>query len=132
MERSRQLPCERKEGVQQLNSERVALTPNCCVVLRKALDAVEDPELVDLIAFRTDDPGCWWYRNGELGLVLGEDRYLAAIEAGASLRLFDSPLAWLRGGCAGAVFLDDVEARWSAERCAEDAVALTDWWRAAL
>ncbi len=94
--------------------------------------AVEDPEIVDLIAFRTDDPGCWWYRNGELGLVLGEDRYLAAIEAGASLRLFDSPLAWLRGGCAGAVFLDDVEARWSAERCAEDAVALTDWWRAAL
>ena len=93
--------------------------------------AVEDPEIVDLIAFRTDDPGCWWYRNGEPDLILGEDHYLDAIEAGASLRPFDSPLAWLRGGCAGAVFLDDVEARWSSERCAEDVVATDTWWRAA-
>ncbi len=42
--------------------------------------AVDDPEILDLIALRTDDPGRWWYRLGEPGLILGEDRYLDAID----------------------------------------------------
>ena len=94
--------------------------------------AVENPLIVDLLALRLDQPSRWWSRVGEPGLVLGEAKYLGAVETGAPLKVFDSPVAWLKGGCDGAVFLDDVEARWSAERCAEDAVALTDWWRAAL
>ena len=47
--------------------------------------AVEDPEIVDLIALRTDDRGRWWYRLGEPGLVLGEDHYLDATETAAPL-----------------------------------------------
>ncbi len=93
--------------------------------------AVDDPEILDLIAIRTDDPGRWWYRMGEPGLILGEDLYLDAVDQGTALRVFESPVAWLRGGCDGCVFLDDAEARWTIERFAEDQVALQDWWRAA-
>ena len=92
---------------------------------------VDDPEIVDLIALRTDDPGRWWYRLGEPGLILGEDRYLGAIERDMLFKVFESPVAWLRGGCGGCVFLDDAEARWTNERLADDQVALQDWWRAA-
>ncbi len=93
--------------------------------------AVEDPEIIDLIAIRVDDPGRWWYRIGDPGLILGEDRYLDTIETGAPLKVFDSPLTWIEGGSDGAVFLDDCEAQWSAERFAEDEAALADWWRVA-
>ena len=92
---------------------------------------VENPVIPDIIAFRTDAPDKWWHRIGEQGLVLGEDQYLTSIETGAPLKVHDTPLAWLQGNCDGAVFLDDVEARWSAERYAEEEAALADWWRAA-
>ena len=90
--------------------------------------AVESPEIPDLIAFRTDAPDKWWYRVGEPGLVLGEDRYLAAVDGAMALKVYDSPLRWLQGGCDGTVFLDDVEARWTSERFAEDEAALQAWW----
>lgn len=93
--------------------------------------AVKCPEIVDLIAFRTDDLGRWWYRLGEPGLTLGENHYLNAIAEEAPLKVFDSPLAWLRGDCDGCVFLDDAEVRWTTERFAEDQAALKDWWKAA-
>ncbi len=83
---------------------------------------------MDLLALRLDQPETWWRRIGEPGLALGEDRYLEAIATGASLRVHDAPLAWLRGGCDGVVFLDDVEARWTSERFAEDEAALQRWW----
>ncbi len=92
--------------------------------------AIEDPEILDLITFRTDDPGRWWHRIGEPDLILGEDRYLDATQTGAPLKVFESPVAWLRGGCGGCVILDDAEARWTTERFAEDQVALEDGWRA--
>ena len=93
--------------------------------------AIEDPEILDLIAFRTDDPGRWWHCIGEPDLILGEDRYLDATQTGAPLKVFDSPIAWLQGNCEGACILDDCEARWSTERFAENAAALEAWWRAA-
>ena len=92
---------------------------------------VENPEILDLLALRLDQPETWWRRIGEPGLILGEDQYLTSIETGAPLKVHDSPLCWLQGGCDGTVFLDDCEARWSAERRAEDQRALGDWWRAA-
>ncbi len=93
---------------------------------------VENPEILDLIALRLDQPSTWWRRIGEVGLVLGEDHYLDAIETGVPVTVLDSPVAWLQGNCDGIVFLDDAEARWSAERFAEDEAALQAWWRAAL
>ena len=73
----------------------------------------------------------WWSRLGEAGLILGEDHYLAAVSEGEAVRVFDSPVVWLRGGCDGSVFLDDVEARWEMERQGEDAAASRQWWEAA-
>ena len=93
--------------------------------------SVENPVILDLIALRLDQPETWWRRIGEPDLVLGEDHYLDATETAAPLKVFDTPLTWLQGGSDGAVFLNDVEARWAAERFAEDEVALQDWWRAA-
>ncbi len=93
--------------------------------------AVESPVILDLLALRLDQPETWWRRVGEPYLVLGEDRYLEAIATSAPLTAFDSPLTWLQGGCDGVVFLDDVEARWTSERFAEDEAALREWWRTA-
>ena len=92
---------------------------------------VESPEILDLIAFRTDAPDKWWYRVGEPGLILGEDRYLDAIDRDMPLNVFESPVAWLLDDCNGSVILDDVETRWTNERLAGDQVVLQDWWRAA-
>ena len=89
------------------------------------------PDILDLLAVRVDTPDRWWSRLGEAGLILGEDRYLAAVSEGEAVRVFDSPVAWLRGGCTGSVFLDDVEARWEMERQGEDDAALRQWWEAA-
>ncbi len=88
---------------------------------------VENPEILDLIALRLDQPSTWWRRIAEVGLVLGEDHYLDAIETGVPVTVLDSPVAWLQGNCDGIVFLDDAEARWSAECFAEDEAALQAW-----
>ncbi len=90
--------------------------------------AVEDPEIVDLIALRTDDRGRWWYRLGEPGLVLGSDNLDLAHTEGWSISLHRAPLDWLRAGCRGACLLDHCEAQWAAERFAEDEAALQAWW----
>ncbi len=90
--------------------------------------AVETPEIRDLIAFRPDHPERWWHRVGEPGLILGEDRYLGAVDQSTPLNIYSSPLSWLQGGCAGVCFLDDAEGRWAVERFAEDEVALQWWW----
>ena len=64
-------------------------------------------------------------------MILGEDHYLAAVTEEARLMVLESPVAWIRGGCDGCVFLDDAEARWASERLAEDDEALRDWWQVA-
>ena len=89
------------------------------------------PDILDILAVRVDTPGCWWSRFGEPGLILGEDRYLAAVSEGEAVRVFDNPVAWLQGGCGGCVFLDDVQARWEMERQGENDAALRQWWEAA-
>ena len=73
--------------------------------------AVKNPRIVDLIAFRINDPGLWWYHNGDPGLILGEDYYLAAAIEEVPIKVFDSPLSWLRGNCNGACILDDPQRR---------------------
>ena len=63
---------------------------------------------------------------------VGEDAIdLDAIGTGAPIKVFESPVAWLRGKGGGTCFLDDCEARWSVERYAEDEIALRAWWEAA-
>lgn len=74
---------------------------------------VGDLWLNDLIAFRPDDPGRWWYRTGNGG-VLGEDNLLLALETGYPITLQPDPLAWLQADCRGAVHLDDLDMRYGA------------------
>ncbi len=93
--------------------------------------AVETPEILDLIAFRPDQPETWWRRIGEPGLVLGSDNLDAAHTEGWPISLHRTPLDWLRGDCRGACLLDHCEARWAAERFAEDEAAFRAWWRTA-
>lgn len=67
---------------------------------------VDDPLLVDLIAWRIEQPERWWYRRGELGLVLGAIEIERARHFGHSLHLYRTPLNWLRARGRGACVLD--------------------------
>ena len=69
------------------------------------LPVLEGGALVDLVAWRTSAPEDWRLRTGH-GLVLGRDAMLEAEVAGGSLRVFATPLEWLRAECKGAVVLD--------------------------
>ncbi len=91
---------------------------------------VENPVLIDMIAWRPDDPTRWWYRTGE-GAALGIDNLNLAHTEGWPISFATTPLDWLRGDCRGACLLGLCEARWTTERLAEDQAALQDWWRAA-
>ena len=91
---------------------------------------VEHPILLDLLAWHPENPDTWFYRIGATGLFLGEHYYLAAIRSAKPFRAFATPLAWLQGDCAGAVFLDDAERRWRGEVELDRVDALEIWqWR---
>ncbi len=91
---------------------------------------IESPVLIDMIAWRPDDPSRWWYRTGE-GDTLGIDNLDLAHAEGWPISLHRTPLDWLRAGCRGAVLLDRCEAGWTGRRDIEDEAALQDCWRAA-
>ena len=93
--------------------------------------AVETPEILDLIAFRPDQPETWWYCIGEPGLILGSDNLDLAHATGWPISFATTPLDWLQADCRGACLLDHCEARWAIERFAGDEAALRAWWRTA-
>jgi len=68
--------------------------------------------LVDLVAWRSGDPGETWLRTGH-GWAIGESDLLAFDRWHGDLMLHASPLDWLRAGATGAVILD-----WSAPEIA--------------
>ncbi len=92
---------------------------------------VENPVLIDMIAWRPDDPASWWYRQGEVDVDLGAGHLDLAHVEGWPISLHRTPLGWLRAGCRGAVLLDHCEARWAGSRHREDEAALRAWWGAA-
>lgn len=72
------------------------------------LPVFEDGELVDLVAFTSEQPMAWLLRVGvgwSLGLIDGLERHSWQDE----VRLWASPLDWLRADCDGLCILD-----WSA------------------
>ena len=91
---------------------------------------VENPVLIDMIAWRPDDPARWWYRQGEVDVdvVLGKAHLDLAHTEGWPISLHRTPLDWLRAGCRGAILLDHCEARWAGSRLREDEAALRAWW----
>ncbi len=68
--------------------------------------------LIDMIAWRPDDPTHWWFRQGGVDMVLGADNLDLAHTAGRPISLHQTPLDWLRAECRGACLLDYCEAAW--------------------
>ncbi len=89
---------------------------------------VENPVLIDMIAWRPDDPARWWYRQGEVDLVLGDAHLVDAHTEGWPISLHRTPLDWLRAGCRGTVLLDHCEACWAGSRLREAAAESRAWW----
>ncbi|MCA1653678.1 MAG: hypothetical protein ABR588_05965 [Sphingomicrobium sp.] len=82
--------------------------PSCDGAPHLILPVFEDGELVDLVAFTSEQPLAWLLRIGvgwSLGLLDGFERHSWEPE----VRLWASPLDWLRAGCDGLCVLD-----WSA------------------
>lgn len=64
-----------------------------------------EPE--DLIAWRSDSPGTVWRRTGASEVLDPWSLHLSTLEAiDAPLTVLETPLAWLKSGCSGAVVLD--------------------------
>jgi hypothetical protein len=74
------------------------------------IDAPEWPTsaLIDLIAFRPDNPTCWWSRTGA-SVLLNGDAVAKADFFDRPLVIHPDPLAWMVSGGEGVVVLD-----WSA------------------
>lgn len=89
---------------------------------------VDDVEIIDLIAWRFEDPARWWYRLGDRPLELNGLAAEMAILDGEALVLHTSPLAWLQAGGQGSCCLDLIEQmherRRTAERCREVAARM--------
>ena len=68
--------------------------------------------LIDMLAWRPDDPTRWWCRLGDVGVVLGADNLDLAHTASLSISFATTPLDWLQADCRGACLLDYCEAAW--------------------
>ncbi len=90
--------------------------------------AVENLVLADLIAWHPEEPTRWHYRIGDPGAVLGADLLDLAHAEGLPISFALTPIAWLQGGCIGAVLLEVCEAHWRAVADADAAAATTKWW----
>ncbi len=62
--------------------------------------------LLDLLAFRLEEPERWSLRIGRQGLVLGKQIFIDSMVTGSNARVCATPLAWLQGGCEGICLLD--------------------------
>ncbi len=90
--------------------------------------AVENPQLADLIAWQPKEPTRWWCRLGTPRAVLGTHNLDLAHSEGWPICFATTPLDWLRGDCRGAVLLELCEAHWRAEDEAEQDAHSAAWW----
>ena len=89
------------------DGERTFIQPVFVGPIPSLYEAVDDPVLADLIAWHVEKPDTWYWRSGEHGMVLGDDALSRAGHFQEPLRLFSTPLEWLRGGGRGACLLDN-------------------------
>ena len=75
------------------------------------LPCFDASEPIDLLAFVTADPGQYWLRLGQAAYIGGDA--LGDAVMGEPVRVFRTPLSWLRAGAPanGLVVLDDEIAR---------------------
>ena len=86
------------------------------------LPARENDQIIDLVAFRTSEPGRFWIRVGLAG-VLGYDFATMCVDLERPLSVHLTPLSWLRAGGEGLCVLNSNA--WEARRLLRDAVELT-------
>ena len=67
--------------------------------------AVENPALIDLVAFDPQNPNRWQTARGE-GVMLGEAAYWEAVNDDLELPVFRNPLEWVHAAGAGVFSLD--------------------------
>jgi hypothetical protein len=60
----------------------------------------DNSELVDIVAFQISEPGRWWRRTG-LANYLGEHLIRSSVTWNRPLRVFETPLDWMKGYCQG-------------------------------
>lgn len=60
--------------------------------------AFDGIEALDIVAMDPGDPSRWWRRTCRAEILPGEME-LEMLEAGATIRLYEHPLAWLAAGC---------------------------------
>ena len=90
--------------------------------------AVEDPLLDDLLAWRLEEPTRWHHRLGTPGAALGADNLALAHSEAWAITFELTPLAWLLGNCRGAVLLEVCERHWR-DLDEDDAGAhVAAWW----
>lgn len=70
-----------------------------------------DPLLVDLLAWRLDDPGHWYHRTGDCPALLNISEARVRPFLSEPLHVWSTPLAWLHAGTRGVVVLDPARAR---------------------
>lgn len=73
--------------------------------LHLVLPVYEDGHLIDLVAFRSSEPGNWKLRTG-LGLALGLERGWEPHRWEPQVELSNTPLDWLRNGTRGLCVVD--------------------------
>jgi len=60
----------------------------------------DESELIDLVAFQISNPGRWWRRTGVVD-YLGEHLIRSSVTWNRPLRVFETPLDWLKAYCQG-------------------------------
>ncbi len=86
----------------RLGIQPLGITPNGKAFLQPV---VAYDELVDLISWRPTDPTTWHLRLGH-AVLLGEERADRAALFDEPIRMFSTPLAWLRAFGDGATVID--------------------------
>lgn len=97
-------------------SDRESGFPAVVIAVRERIDG-EEPETVDLIAWRADDPFAFWPKFGNAS-ALGADNITnpGTYVWNTPLNLHRTPLAWLQWQCRGAVILYEHDTGWLLNR----------------
>ena len=98
--------------VPELNGTPAFVLPAWAGPAPSIYQAVAHPLLIDLIAWRPGGLARWWYRQGDVDVVLGADHLDLAHVEGWPITFEQTPLDWLRANCRGACLLGYCEVAW--------------------
>ncbi len=62
-------------------------------------------DVVDIVAWRPNDPGHWWLRRGDMTPIVGVRELRIAAEFGEPITVYETPQSWALAGGAGVAIL---------------------------